>query len=342
MQHPSDAASPRRFGPPTQKSVSPVGARRAPRHFATPVPQPTQAASHFKAVLPKSAQKGVCWSSFQVQHAPHAPQVRLSTHRSLPRQPLAAFPITEFLPPASIGRHAAPANTDNTGTPEDHAIIKSYGPLDRPLDERVGFLAPRRLVAAATVAALLAVGGGQVATSNIAANVAASSDANTLRAESQDATRGVPRTDEAAKTQASVIEATTTVVPTTQAPPPTTAAPAPTTTAAPPTTKAPTPKKAAEPAKPPTVPSNYAGCSKSKAAARDCWMGLIAQYNWDDERAFSVMWCESTGNPNARNRYSTATGLFQILDGPTDPVANVRLAHQMWSKRGWQPWVCKG
>ena len=115
-----------------------------------------------------------------------------------------------------------------------------------------------------------------------------------------------------------------TAAPTTTIPPPTT-----TTTAA--------PRRVA-----PTVPATTSSCSKSRAAARDCWWGLISQYDWNDEYAFNVMWCESTGNPNAKNSRSTATGLFQILNGPYDPEANVRLAHQMYSKRGWQPWVCKG
>lgn len=127
--------------------------------------------------------------------------------------------------------------------------------------------------------------------------------------------------------------------------PTTTAAPAPATTV-PPTTAAPQPvattvKKAV--VKPPaTVPKATSQCSASKAAAHACWDGLIAQYNWNTTTAFNIMWCESRGNPNAKNPRSTATGLFQILNGPYDPAANVKLAYEMYSKRGWQPWVCKG
>ena len=80
----------------------------------------------------------------------------------------------------------------------------------------------------------------------------------------------------------------------------------------------------------------------SRSAAEACWGGLIAQYSWDYQTALNVMWCESHGDPQARNSRSTATGLFQILGGPTDPAANVRLAHAMYRQRGWQPWVCKG
>ena len=67
------------------------------------------------------------------------------------------------------------------------------------------------------------------------------------------------------------------------------------------------------------------------------WKSLVAQYPWDVAVAESIVWCESRGNPNARNR-SGATGLFQILGGPIDPVANVATAYDMYRARGWQPW----
>jgi hypothetical protein len=125
-----------------------------------------------------------------------------------------------------------------------------------------------------------------------------------------------------------------------------TVAPAPsTTTTARPATTTTTSKPKAKVAA--TAPSyspvgNTAKCSTSKSAAEACWGGLISQYSWNYQTAVNVMWCESSGNPNARNPHSTATGLFQILNGPTDPVANVRLAAQMYAARGWEPWVCKG
>ena len=51
-----------------------------------------------------------------------------------------------------------------------------------------------------------------------------------------------------------------------------------------------------------------------------------------------IVWCESRGNPNARNS-SGAVGLFQILGGSVDPVANVARAYEMYRARGWQPWT---
>ena len=67
------------------------------------------------------------------------------------------------------------------------------------------------------------------------------------------------------------------------------------------------------------------------------WKALVARYPWDIGVAERIVWCESRGNPNARNR-SGATGLFQILGGPMDPVANVARAYDMYRTRGWQPW----
>jgi hypothetical protein len=121
--------------------------------------------------------------------------------------------------------------------------------------------------------------------------------------------------------------------------PTTTTTPAPTTT-----TIKPVATTAAKPkAKPPaTAPATTSQCSSSKVAAHACWDGLLAQYSWNTTTAFNIMWCESHGNPNAKNPRSTATGLFQILNGPYDPAANVKLAYDMYAKRGWQPWVCKG
>lgn len=68
------------------------------------------------------------------------------------------------------------------------------------------------------------------------------------------------------------------------------------------------------------------------------WAHLVGRYAWPVGTACAVLACESRGNPNARNRSSSATGLFQILNGPADPAANVAQAYAMWSARGWQPW----
>lgn len=71
------------------------------------------------------------------------------------------------------------------------------------------------------------------------------------------------------------------------------------------------------------------------------WRHLVARYDWNVDKACRILVCESKGDPNARNRRSTATGLFQILGGPTNPEANVAQAYRMWRARGWQPWVCQ-
>jgi len=80
--------------------------------------------------------------------------------------------------------------------------------------------------------------------------------------------------------------------------------------------------------------------AKSVAEAHRCWDGLIALYPWSQSKAFAVMYCESKGNPYADNPHSSATGLMQILGGPTDPKANMHQAYGMYSQRGWQPWSC--
>jgi HAMP domain-containing protein len=66
------------------------------------------------------------------------------------------------------------------------------------------------------------------------------------------------------------------------------------------------------------------------------WLDLVDDHAWDVATACRVLWCESRGDPDARN--GRHVGLFQIADGPADPTANVALAASMWSRRGWQPW----
>lgn len=66
------------------------------------------------------------------------------------------------------------------------------------------------------------------------------------------------------------------------------------------------------------------------------WQELVGAYDWDVGTACRVLWCESRGDPNARN--GRHHGLFQIADGPFEPAQNVALAHSMWQRRGWQPW----
>ena len=113
------------------------------------------------------------------------------------------------------------------------------------------------------------------------------------------------------------------------------------TTPSPPTTTAPKPTTTVAP-KPTTTVAPKATTS-TKADPRR-WMDLIRKYPWDAEHAYRIMMCESGGNPNAINRSSGATGLFQIHPGGSqylDPVKNADTAYAKYKARGWAPWVCK-
>jgi hypothetical protein len=72
------------------------------------------------------------------------------------------------------------------------------------------------------------------------------------------------------------------------------------------------------------------------------------------DRACRVLLCESHGNPMARNARSSASGLFQFLDGtfrsvtglsaPASshpPEVQVAAAAKLWRASGWRPWVCR-
>lgn len=94
----------------------------------------------------------------------------------------------------------------------------------------------------------------------------------------------------------------------------------------------------------------------------EAWRPLVATYFQaaDVDRAMRVLACESGGDPNARNRTSGASGLFQHIprfwaerstaagyggESIFDPVANVAVAAWMiydYPTGGWQHWVCKG
>ncbi len=133
---------------------------------------------------------------------------------------------------------------------------------------------------------------------------------------------------------------TTTVAP---PPPPTTEAqPLPTPDTAPPEPSDAAPMDSDEPWQAPEGCMEPMGPTQAKSIdeAHYCWDGLLARFAWPQGKAFDIMYCESSGNPYADNPNSTANGLMQILDGPSDPYANVSLAHEMYVQRGWQPWVC--
>jgi hypothetical protein len=103
----------------------------------------------------------------------------------------------------------------------------------------------------------------------------------------------------------------------------------------------PQPRPSGGVAKPPHH-SGYATSCMDNAAhtvamAHSCWDDLLAKYAWSSSRAFSVLMCESEGNPWDYNP-SSATGLMQELGGPYDPTSNIAVAYDMYSHRGWQPW----
>ena len=64
------------------------------------------------------------------------------------------------------------------------------------------------------------------------------------------------------------------------------------------------------------------------ATGRD-WRSLVCSlpFTWPCEWAIAVIMCESSGNPNAYNPAGPYIGLFQVLNGPTDPYLNTVEAH---------------
>ncbi len=87
------------------------------------------------------------------------------------------------------------------------------------------------------------------------------------------------------------------------------------------------------------------------------WRETVAQWFSPQhvDEALLVMWCESRGDPSAKNRRSTASGLFQMLKGwwgggygssavpvfdPFDPVLNIRYASVIFYAHSpeWRDW----
>lgn len=75
---------------------------------------------------------------------------------------------------------------------------------------------------------------------------------------------------------------------------------------------------------------------------------LLCSYGWSCATARRIMWCESSGRPNA---YAAGNyGLMQInqihanefANGDAtrfyDPEFNIEVAYQLYQRRGWQPW----
>ena len=86
--------------------------------------------------------------------------------------------------------------------------------------------------------------------------------------------------------------------------------------------------------------------------------GLIRKHFGEHaEKAIKVAKCESGLNPNAKNKHSTASGVFQIIKGTwignrkamgldTDlslrfnAEENIKTAKYIYDHRNWQPWEC--
>jgi len=77
---------------------------------------------------------------------------------------------------------------------------------------------------------------------------------------------------------------------------------------------------------------------------------LVAIWGNDQAKALKVAKCESSLNPKAASKTSTARGLFQItketweantnesFDKAFDPSINIAVAKHIYDKRGWTPW----
>jgi soluble lytic murein transglycosylase-like protein len=110
------------------------------------------------------------------------------------------------------------------------------------------------------------------------------------------------------------------------------------------------------PTPPPAVAETAAVVRFVTSGPVERWRPLVEEYFRPEyvDRALRVMRCESGGNTHAKNRTSTASGLFQALKGwwsgnwgyppfdPYNPEANIRFAAWL-SRQGatWQAWSCK-
>lgn len=73
---------------------------------------------------------------------------------------------------------------------------------------------------------------------------------------------------------------------------------------------------------------------------------ITAVFKNDAAMAIKVAKCESGLNPDARNRKSSARGLFQIMQSwhkidqkwLFDPMINTLVAKSLFDTQGWEPW----
>lgn len=86
------------------------------------------------------------------------------------------------------------------------------------------------------------------------------------------------------------------------------------------------------------------------------WEALVAAHFPGEQvaKACAVAWCESRGDPNATNRSSGASGLFQLMKVHShrftkrgwswadryDPGKNTAVAADLWREQSWRPWSC--
>jgi len=102
-----------------------------------------------------------------------------------------------------------------------------------------------------------------------------------------------------------------------------------------------------------TLPESdaYRGMGPGWEAAEEYRPLIAGQFPWDQvDNALCVVVAESGANPNARNRNSSASGLFQIMasvwadhfgftwEDLYVPELNVYAAARIWEQSGWQPW----
>lgn len=136
----------------------------------------------------------------------------------------------------------------------------------------------------------------------------------------------------------------------------TTVPPTTTTTAPPPTTTTTAPPPPPTTQAPPPPPTTDAAPAEVRAGNCAGWEGLIAQYfPGEVATACRVMMCETgnTGDPHIHNPSSTASGLWQFLDGTWEattgtpaPAANysaetqTAAAAKLRNSSGWSQWSC--
>lgn len=87
--------------------------------------------------------------------------------------------------------------------------------------------------------------------------------------------------------------------------------------------------------------------ANSTATTGNC--DLVYNYsNWDTSVAYAVCMAESGGNSNAANyndNHGSCRGSFGLMQlacfwipNPTDPIANMAKANEIYSRSGWSPW----